>query len=67
MQNEQNVCDKKRLTMKNLGEMCGFGVNVCFVKLKIIKFEQKRRKNGKKRGFEGVGRLKTFGRQQIIA
>ncbi|MDY5894411.1 MAG: hypothetical protein SPJ71_07605 [Candidatus Limisoma sp.] len=53
--------------MKNLGGMCGFGVNVCFVKLKIIKFEQKKRKNGKMWGFEGVGRLKTFGRQQIIA
>ena len=53
--------------MKNLGGMCGFGVNVCFVKLKIIKFGQKRRKNGKMRGFEGVRRLKTFGRQQIIA
>ena len=53
--------------MKNLGEMCGFGVNVCFVKLKIIKFGQKRRKNGKMWGFEGIERLKTFGRQQIIA
>ena len=67
MQNEQNVCDKKRLMVKNLGGMCGFDVNVCFVKLKIIKSEQKRRKNGKMWGFEGVGRLKTFGRQQIIA
>ena len=53
--------------MKNLGGMCEFGVNVCFVKLKIIKFERKRRKNGKMRGFEGVRWLKTFGRQQIIA
>ena len=53
--------------MKNLGEMCGFGVNVCVVKLKLIKFEQKKRKNGKMWDFEGVGRLKTFGRQQIIA
>ena len=53
--------------MKNLDEMCGFGDNVCFVKTKIIKYRQKRRKKGKMWGFEGVGRLKTFGRQQIIA
>lgn len=46
---------------------CDFGVNVCFVRLKILKFEQKMAKKGKKRGFEGLERLKMFGRQQIIA